>query len=61
MFVLLRRKHVLPYRSETQENAINDWEQAHFFCVFLCLKYAILLNVLLVNHIVCRYTVSLCS
>ena len=34
-------------------------EQA-IFCV--CLKHAILLNIVLVNHIVChRYNVSLCS
>ena len=49
------------YRPETREKAINDCDlrASHFFCV--CLKHAILLNIVLVNHIVCRYNVSLCS
>ena len=38
---------------ETREKAINDREQANL-CVVLCLKHAIFLN-----HIVCRYNVSL--
>ena len=48
------------YRPETREKAINlRFASKPFFCV--CLKHAILLNIVLVNHIVCRYNVSLCS
>ena len=63
IFALLRQKHMfffIPTRKpETWEKAIHDCEQAIFVCV--CLKHAILLNILLVNHIVCRYNVSFCS
>ena len=63
IFALLRQKHnvfFIPTRKpETWEKAIHDCEQAILLCV--CLKHAILLHILLVNHIVCRYNVSFCS
>ena len=60
--ILLRRKNVFhtDQKLEKKLYMIEICEQAIFFlCV--CLKHAILLNIVLVNHIVCRYNVSLCS
>ena len=63
IFVLWRRKHILHnyiYRPKTQDKAINDCEQGKKN-VCVSETYTILLNILLVNHIICRYNVPLCS
>ena len=58
-FVLLRRKNVLHTDQKLEKKLLKIIASKPILCV--CLKHAILLNILLVNHIVCRYNVSLCS
>ena len=58
IFALLRQKHIHIYiptrKPETHEKAILIASEPKFV-VFLGLKHTILLNILLINHMVCRY------
>ena len=59
LYFCVGKMFYIPTRNSRKSYKWLRFASKPFFCV--CLKHAILLNIVLVNHIVCRYNVSLCS